>query len=116
MSVTETAFPLPAEKTSVTFSSSIEHRARMLVGSVTRSCQRNRERFVVRVAIHVGRANGQCVSRVGFVVQQRTIGDRDLAGARVNRERTGDGLRLNRVGQRLCRVEHRRRRPIRRRS
>ncbi len=70
-------------------------------GSVDKVIERNCKRFVVRVAVHVGHANGHAVSRVCFVVQQRTIGDRDLPCARVDRERTGDCLRLNRVGQRL---------------
>ncbi|TWT50158.1 hypothetical protein Pla22_28980 [Rubripirellula amarantea] len=37
--------------------------------------------------------------RVGFVVQQRTVGDGDRARARIDCECTGNSLRVDRVGQ-----------------
>ena len=43
--------------------------------------------------------------RVGFIIQQRTVGDRDPAAVGVNGKCTADCLRLDRIGQRIGGIE-----------
>ena len=45
-------------------------------------------------------ANGDGVSRQGIGVEQRSIGDSNFTRVGVDLERSGDALRLNRVGDR----------------
>ena len=68
--------------------------------------QRNREHLVVGVGVDVGDAHRNAVTRIGLVVQQRTVGDSDLAAGGVDGEGAGDGLRLDAVGQGLSGVEY----------
>ena len=65
-----------------------------------------REGFVVAVAVNVGDTHGQRMRRVGFIIQQRTVGDSDPAAVGVYGKCTVDRLRLDRIGQRIGGVEN----------
>ena len=68
--------------------------------------QADREGFVDGVAVHVGAANGDGVSRQGIGIEQRSISHANLARVGVDLKRPSHALGLNGVGQRLGGVEH----------